>query len=170
MYILFKRPAENLLCFATSYSSEITLHLQITMYWNDSRLISNEDCVGELNKNTSQNIWRPNPYIFHLSSIEVVKTLAGQSEFYTKGVNGGAVEWWIEAYVRLQCPFDFSLYPFDVQECHLQKIRLVFSCNLWVTLFQKAILILWVGKRSIAMLDIPVPIWSPKSSNVGGPG
>jgi hypothetical protein len=100
---------------ASKFSSEISLQMTFNMEWNDSRLRDGQNCIGELDPEASRQIWRPDPYVFYSSFTNIVETMNGKSESITMSPEG--LLWWMEADIGLQCPFDFSYYPFDVQRC-----------------------------------------------------
>jgi hypothetical protein len=94
----------------------MSIEIGIYMNWNDSRILTNSTCMGELEKTSQDKIWKPNPYILFTPSPEPFRTLTGdKAESFIKSEH--ELEWWVEGHFQVQCQFDFSLYPFDVQIC-----------------------------------------------------
>ena len=87
------------------------------MLWKDERLNISEDCVGFINNSTLTRIWTPQPDINHKSFIRIVERIGGTTDFYS--ADPGSLRWYLHLVVGIQCPFDFSFYPFDVQWCNI---------------------------------------------------
>lgn len=101
---------------------DISLHLATTIKWNDSRLANDLSCIGDLDPDVKDEIWKPNPYIYHLTSISTVPTMSGMSTYLAKSPSG--FMWWMETIVKIQCPFDFDYFPFDVHNCKFKVTSL----------------------------------------------
>ena len=85
------------------------------MGWPDTRLVSNMNCTGLPDPEIFKKIWRPHPFLYYSSSIEVVDTLKEKTELFEKTPE--ALSWWLKADLGIQCRFDFSYYPFDTNTC-----------------------------------------------------
>ena len=96
------------------FSSEIELELIVEFYWYDTRL-NVTDCDGFIDKSTLQKIWTPQPDVLHKSFIEKVERIGGTTDYIS--ADPDYLYWWLKLYVGIQCPFDFSFYPFDTHHC-----------------------------------------------------
>ena len=101
-----------------NFSSQIELELTVNFNWSDSRLNITGHCLGFIDNETIKEIWIPRPYIPHLSYITTVGRLIASTEFFQ--ADPDLFHWELELVLRLQCPFDFSFYPFDVQLCQVK--------------------------------------------------
>jgi hypothetical protein len=63
--------------------------------WNDSRLEHNLTCIGDIEDNTWNLLWKPSLYIFYASSFTPVKGLIGNLRGFIKGPKG--FSWWFES-------------------------------------------------------------------------
>ena len=102
-------------CTLIHFRSEIVIQLGITMSWSDTRLVSNMNCTGLPDPEKFKKIWRPHPFLYYSSSIEIVDTLKDKTEIFEKTPE--KLFWWLKADLGIQCRFDFSYYPFDIQVC-----------------------------------------------------
>ena len=101
----------------TIFSSEIEMELILQLYWNDDRLNVTGNCDGFIDNTTLQGIWTPRPDIHPKSFIEKVERIGGTTDYFS--VDPDNFYWWLELYVKIQCPFDFSFYPFDTHHCEV---------------------------------------------------
>ena len=85
------------------------------MEWPDTRLVSKMNCTGKPDVKLLRRIWRPNPFLYYSSSIEIVDTFKDKAEFFEKTPK--KFSWWLKADLGIQCGFDFRYYPFDSQMC-----------------------------------------------------
>ena len=96
----------------------VVLRVKLTIDWEDSRL-NVSDCDGEIDMDGVEEMWVPRPYMVSTSYIESIKTMtAMNSEWWYKRDMGFL--WDQELNIGVQCPFDFSYYPFDSHSCMVQ--------------------------------------------------
>ena len=74
------------------------------------------DCGGFIDKSTLQKIWTPQPDVYHKSFIEKIERIGGTTDYFSADPDYN-LYWFLELYVVIQCPFDFSFYPFDTHHC-----------------------------------------------------
>ena len=98
-------------------SSEIELELTLMVYWNDERLNVTMNCDGFIDNSTLEKIWIPKPDIHHKSFIEKIERIGGTTDYFS--ADPDYLHWYLELYVGIQCPFDFSFYPFDTHQCNV---------------------------------------------------
>ena len=98
-------------------SSEIELELTLMVYWNDERLNVTGNCDGFIDNSTLEKIWIPKPDIYHKSFIEKIERIGGTTDYFS--ADPSTLYWYLELYVGIQCPFDFSFYPFDTHQCNV---------------------------------------------------
>ena len=99
------------------FSSEIELDIVLDISWNDKRLKITGDCHGFIDNSTLTRIWTPRADIHHKSSIKIVERIGGTTDFYS--ADPDYIYWYLQLVVGIQCPFDFSFYPFDDQWCNI---------------------------------------------------
>ena len=107
----------NLYNLRSIFSSEIELELSVALYWSDERLNVTGNCTGFIDNSTLNRIWTPRPDIHHKSFIEKVERIGGTTDYFS--ADPDYFHWWLEIYVGIQCPFDFSFYPFDTHQCNV---------------------------------------------------
>ncbi len=93
----------------------MALHVYMRISWNDSRLERPASCAGEVEPSLAAAIWRPDPYLFHAAHISRLPAFVGEAEAVEGRPTG--ITWWMELVVEIHCAFDFTMYPFDRQEC-----------------------------------------------------
>ena len=87
------------------------------MYWKDERLNVTGYCDGFIDNSTLEKIWTPQPDVYHKSFIEKIERISGTTDYFS--ADPSTFHWYLELYVGIQCPFDFSFYPFDTHHCDM---------------------------------------------------
>ena len=95
------------------------------LFWNDERLNVTDKCEGFIDHPILQKIWRPRPDIPHTSFIEKTERIGGTTDYYSADPN--SLFWYLELNIGIQCPFDYSFYPFDTNECDVLFISHFYS-------------------------------------------
>ena len=93
--------------------------MKLTLTWKDSRL-NVSDCDGEIDRNVVEEMWVPRPYMVSTSYIESVKSTTAMYSYTAYKVP--VFLWYQELNIGVQCPFEFSYYPFDSHSCMIQFI------------------------------------------------
>ena len=99
------------------------IDLELYMEWNDLRL-NFSDCLGIVSPTAMKDVWLPQPHLHYLSSVYQPKQVTGNNVYLEATPDG--FKWWIGIIAKIQCPFDFTFYPFDKQECNLKFTSFLF--------------------------------------------
>ena len=101
----------------SSFSSEIELDIVLDVSWKDERLNITGNCNGFIDNSTLTRIWTPRTDIYHKSAIKIVDRIGATTDFYS--ADPDYIYWYLQLVLAVQCPFDFSFYPFDAQWCNV---------------------------------------------------
>ena len=93
------------------------LGVKLTILWTDARL-NVTDCKGYIPSSLVKDMWLPRPYMLSTSYIELIKTTVATEYHAFEPPN--LFVWYQELNIGVQCPFDFSYYPFDSHSCKVQ--------------------------------------------------
>ena len=99
------------------FSAVVVLGVKLTITWKDSRL-NVSDCDGAIDRDVVEEMWVPSPHMVSTSFIESIKTLTAKKSFWW--YKPPVFLWHQELNIGVQCPFDFSYYPFDSHSCMVQ--------------------------------------------------
>lgn len=101
------------------YATEETISLTTAIYfmWDDLRLTWEPLLYG--NKEsitiTTNDIWLP--YIHMENSVDELKAIGHDAQFYARITHNGRVKWTPGGILRAKCPSDIRRFPFDTQTC-----------------------------------------------------
>lgn len=101
------------------YATEETISLTTAIYfmWDDLRLSWEPLLYG--NKEsitiTTNDIWLP--YIHMENSVDELKAIGHDAQFYARITHSGRVKWTPGGILRAKCPSDIRRFPFDTQTC-----------------------------------------------------
>lgn len=100
-------------------SAVVVLGLKLHTSWTDSRLnVTLPGCKGDIYSSVVEKMWLPRPYMLSTEYIESVKTKP-VTDYYIYEPPNRFIRYQ-ELKIAVQCPFDFSYYPFDSHTCKLQ--------------------------------------------------
>ena len=101
------------------FSAVVVLGVKLDTIWTDSRLnVSLPGCKGNIYSSVVEQMWLPRPYMVSTAYIESVKTNPVTDYYFFEPPN--FFRWYQELNIAVQCPFEFSYYPFDSQSCRVQ--------------------------------------------------
>ena len=103
------------------FSAVVVLGVKLETRWTDSRLNDSLPeyvyCRGSIYSSVVEKMWLPRPYMVSTAYIEPVKTNpVTDYYFYVPPI----FKRYQELNIAVQCPFEFSYYPFDSQTCRFQ--------------------------------------------------
>ncbi|CAC5404312.1 unnamed protein product [Mytilus coruscus] len=101
----------------TELEEKLTMTMSITVNWTDHRLTWNPTLYNNTHVLTipPHDIWLP--YLYLANSVNDVKPIGQEADFYVILVTNGMVYWTPGGVFEAQCASDVSKFPFDTQFC-----------------------------------------------------
>ena len=100
----------------------VVLGVKLETRWTDSRLNVSEPeyvyCRGSIYSSAVGKMWLPRPYMVSTAYIEPVHTNPVTDYYFFEPPK--FFRRYQELNIAVQCPFEFSYYPFDSQTCRVQ--------------------------------------------------
>ena len=97
----------------------VELGVRLQTEWTDTRLNGTiPGCYGRIYSPAVDEIWIPRPYMVSTAFIEPVETIAETDFYYFEPDH--MFHRYQELNIGVQCPFEFSYYPFDAHTCKVQ--------------------------------------------------
>ena len=97
----------------------VVLGVRLQTQWTDTRLNGTiPGCYGRIYSPAIDQIWIPRPYMASTAFIEPVKTNTETEHYFFEPEHHFFC--YQELNIGVQCPFEFSYYPFDSHTCKVQ--------------------------------------------------
>ena len=117
--VLTLKPTIQHVNYLHFFSAVVELGLYLETKWTDARInVLLPDCYGVLYSTDVERMWLPRPYMLSTAYIESVKTNPATDYYFFEPPN--IFRRYQELNVGVQCPFEFSYYPFDSHTCKVQ--------------------------------------------------